>query len=239
MSLAEHLEKKKQRSIQMHIGTLKFLIDYETKNTFDGVVAPNVINYISTRRSYAKEELKKLTGNDYNDFGELGENIPKPVSVVSTKPIVESESLEDEIKDDKEPIEAPKPEPAIIKDKEHKSKPVKIKEPKADKPAKPAKNNAVLGIHETFKYSVIDIQGKAVLFIEDTNTDNDMTGRKDVINLVKKLPKWGVDVDNYIIIVKDPSAVYDGWDLQRGTFISLEESDIESAVKKYINLKSN
>lgn len=88
-----------------------------------------------------------------------------------------------------------------------------------------------------FTHSLETYSGREVIVIEDLNLGS-MSVTNDIENVVEYISKLEhINPANYMIVYKDSSGIWDGWDYKTQLFISLGEDNWKDAVSKYIQLQ--
>jgi hypothetical protein len=85
-----------------------------------------------------------------------------------------------------------------------------------------------------YTYIVGTCSGRNVIIIEDLDLGN-VSVTNDIKNVIKEI----VSVENfdpcqYLIVYKDSSGFWDGWDYAKHDYVALQEEDYRDAIDKYI-----
>lgn len=85
-----------------------------------------------------------------------------------------------------------------------------------------------------YTYTVATCAGRNVIMIEDLDLGN-VSVTNDIKNVVKEISSVEeIDPGQYMIIYKDSSGSWDGWDHHRQDYVALQEDDHRDAIDKYV-----
>lgn len=88
-----------------------------------------------------------------------------------------------------------------------------------------------------YTYSIESYQGRNIIQIEDLNLGN-MSVTNDIENVLSEIGRVEkIDPSSYMVVYKDSTGDWDGFDFKSGNFIALTEESWQDAVTKYVQIQ--
>jgi len=88
-----------------------------------------------------------------------------------------------------------------------------------------------------YTYEIREYSGRNIIAIEDLDLGN-ISVTNDIENVIRDIQDFEkINAKQYLILYKDSTGSWDGYDPKGKNFIPLTEDTCEDAVNKYINLQ--